>query len=303
MARLLALSWAPWPLQRANAGQASPDTAADLNKERRYRADAEVLILSIPILHRQGVGGGSALWREWRESAGLMRRLEFTGYSNPERAAGLNRLGFVRETSCRRESDVHESSYFGVMTASPEDSAEEAHKALGSTATEAMYTAIEGRMAEGQVETASAHFTGPARLSPSRRSELIVRAEQALATAPRKPPEFRVDGAMRLPFLHVLAEALRHPERGQSEYVYAGRLYQLWVRHAPDTRATVYFQKRGMLRAGAGVARVDGKVMRAAGGKETEFRLWFEEGAAQPVPLRIDFRAKAYLRLVFEAEG
>jgi len=49
------------------------------------------------------------------------------------------------------------------------------------------------------------------------------------------------------------------------------------------------------------VARLAGKVRRESGGKETDFRLWIEEGAEQPLPLRIDFQPKSYLRLVMEA--
>lgn len=294
MIRLLAWALLPPLVRRVSAG--------DFSRERRYRADAQILVLSLPIFRRSGVGGGSVVWREWRESAGLIRLLEFAGYSNPERAAGLNRLGFIRETSSGEPNAIREASYFGVMTASPEESAEEARQALHSNATEAAYTAIHGRIAGGQVETATAHFMGPARLSPERRNELLARAEQALATAIKKPPEFRANGAIPAPFLHALADALRTPGQGQTRYVYNGRLYRLWVRHAADPHAAAYFQQRGIIRAGAGVVRVAGKVRREAGGKETEFRLWIEEGAAQPVPLRIDFQPKAYLRLVFEAE-
>jgi hypothetical protein len=294
LAKLLGWALLPPAMRRGNAG--------DFSRERRYRADAQILVLSLPILRRSGVGGGSVVWREWREPAGPIRLLEFTGYSNPERAAGLNRLGLIRETSRGERNAIRESSYFGVMTASPEESAAEAHKALQSTATEAAYTAIRGRIAGGQVETATAHFTGPARLSPDRRNELFARAEQALSTAPKKPPEFRANGAIPALFLHALADALRTPELGQTQYVYNGRLYRLWVRHTADPRTAAYFRERGIIRAGAGVVRVAGKVRREAGGKETEFRLWIEEGAAQPVPLRIDFQPKSYLRLVFEAE-
>jgi len=275
----------------------------DLSIERRYRADAQVLVFSIPILRRSGVGGGSVVWREWSDPAGLNRLLEFTGYSNPDRAAGLNRLGMIRETSCREDDAIREAIYFGVMTASPEESAEDAHKALHSTATEAAYIAIHGRIAGGQVETAIAHFMGPARLSPERRNELFARAEKALATAPNKPPEFHLNGALPAPFLHALAEALRAPKREQSQYIYSGRLYRLWMRHALDPHAAAYFRERRIVLPGARVLRVNGKVRREAGGKETEFRVWIEEGAAQPVPLRIDFQPKSYLRLVFEAEG
>jgi hypothetical protein len=294
LARLLGLALLP-AMRRGSAGEFS--------KERRYRADAQILVLSLPILRRSGVGGGSVVWREWREPAGLNRLLEFTGYSNPERAAGLNRLGLIRETSRGEDHAIREASYFGVMTASPEESAEEAHKALHSTATEATYAAIHGRIAGGKVETATALFRGPARLSAERRTELFARAEQALSTAPNKAPEFHANGPIPALFLHALAEALRTPERGQTQYVYNGRLYRLWLRHAADARAAAYFRERGIIRAGAGVVRVAGKVRREAGGKETEFRLWIEEGAAQPVPLRIDFQPKAYLRLVFEAEA
>ena len=295
MARLLAWALLP-PAMRRGSG-------ADFSRERRYRADAQILILSLPLLRRSGVGGGSVVWREWGESAGLARLLEFTGYSNPERAARLNRLGLIRETSSGGENAIRESRYFGVMTASPEESAAEAQKALHSNAMEAVYTAIRGRIAGGRVETATAHFTGPARLSPERRNELYAHAEQALSTAAEKPPDFSTNGAIPALFLHALADALHHPERGQTQYVYNGRLYRLWIRYAPDPKAASYFRERGIVRAGVGVVRVSGKVRRETGGKETEFRLWIEEGAALPMPLRIDFQPKAYLRLVMEAEA
>ena len=279
------------------------DSTPDFTRLRRYRADAQILILSIPILHRSGVGGGSVLWRESHEAADTVRRLEFTGYSIPERAAGLNRLGFIRETSCRGERAILESDYFGVMTASPEESAEEAHKALHSTAAEATYTAIEGRIAGTDIETASAHFMGPARLSPERRDELLTRAQQALSHAPRKPPEFHAQGAVPPPFLHALAQALCTPGESRTRYVYSGRLYRLWLRPSADAKAAAYFRERGVIAGGAQVVRVTGKVRREAGGKDTDFRLWIEEGAAQPVPLRIDFQPKSYLRLVMEAQA
>jgi hypothetical protein len=40
---------------------------------------------------------------------------------------------------------------------------------------------------------------------------------------------------------------------------------------------------------------------RVDGGKPIEFRLWIEEGAAHPLPLRIEYQPKSYLRLTFEA--
>jgi hypothetical protein len=51
------------------------------------------------------------------------------------------------------------------------------------------------------------------------------------------------------------------------------------------------------------VVRASGKVQREAGGKETQFRIWVEEGNRRPIPLRIEYQAKSYLRLTFEAES
>jgi hypothetical protein len=85
--------------------------------ERRYRADAQVTILGITILHRRNVGDGSCAWRECAaESGGTVRLLEFAGRSAPERAAGLNRFGFVQELS--RTGNNAEAIYFGMMTSS-----------------------------------------------------------------------------------------------------------------------------------------------------------------------------------------
>jgi len=111
------------------------ETAPKLSFERGYRADAQVLLFGLPVLRREGVGGGSALWREY-DTGGADRLLEFNGFSTPARAAGLNRLGFIREMASMAESEGPECSYFGLMTASPEESAEEARKSLHSGAKE-----------------------------------------------------------------------------------------------------------------------------------------------------------------------
>src|SRR5690348_12218822 len=103
---------------------------AEAGHERRYRATAQILLLSLPLVRWQNVGGGSTVWRETNSPEnGLLRFLEFTGFSNPQRAAGLNRLGFLREM-LRVTRGGAESLYFGLMTASPEETAEEARRSL-----------------------------------------------------------------------------------------------------------------------------------------------------------------------------
>lgn len=280
---------------------AAPGPAGGL--ERRYRAHAQVLVLFLPLVRWPNVGGGSAVWRETTlPENGVLRFLEFTGFSNPARAGGLNRLGFIREIS-RVQASAGESLYFGLMTASPEETAEEARKALHPKGKEAAYTAIDGRLDGAGVETVVAHFTAPSQWSVANRNDLIQLARAALAMTPARAPEGAARGAEIRPFLQTLAYALREADSGERRFAYAGRFYRLSLERAPDPKTAASFQQRGLLGSTKRIVRVSGKLRRESGGKETNFRLWVEDGAAQPVPLRIEYQAKSYLRLVFEAEG
>jgi hypothetical protein len=279
----------------------SLDKTPGLSLERRYRADAQVVVFGMSLLHREGVGGGSVRWREF-EAGGATRLLEFSGFSTPERAAGLDRLGFIREMARTSEKGGPQSIYFGLMTASPEESAEAARKALRPAAKEQVYTAIDGRIGAGKTETAIVHFTAPASLSGEHRAELLERARRALAPAER----IAAAGVTRESshsFLEVLAGLLPRPDGAEGRYIYSGRPYRIWLARSVDNTATAHFRERGLIAHPAQVLRVSGKVRREAGGKETEFRLWIPAGSERPLPLRIEYQARSYLRLVFEAQA
>lgn len=290
----------------ASGGELSwaQEPPAESGRERRYRATAQILVLSIPLVRWPNVGGGSAVWRETELSQKrCVRLLEFTGFSRPERAAGLNRLGFIREISRTAENGATESLYFGLMTASPEETAEEARKALHSTAKQAAYTAIDGRIGDGMVKTVVAHFEAPSQWSFNNREDLIQLAHKALASAPARPMEGEAGGTAVRPFLETLADALRPNGPAEARFAYAGRFYRLRIDKEPDAKATANFRQRRLVGASAQVVRATGKLRRESGGKESDFRLWVEEGAARPLPLRIEYQARAFLRLIFEAEG
>jgi hypothetical protein len=276
---------------------------ADLSLDRRYRADAQVLVLSVPLLHRTSVGGGSVQWSEWAEANGGSQRLiEFLGFSSPDRAAGLNRLGFIRELTRSVPGGIRDALYFGLMTASNEETAEEARKALHSNATDSAYTVIEGRIAGNSSTSTVAHFIGPARITAERRTELVTLGRRALS-AVSAPPVGVTSAQSPPPFLNALADALNGPSQGQSRYVYGGRMYRLSLHKAPDPKATEDFRARKLIAPGAKVIRASGKVQNEAGGRETQFRIWVEEGNRRPIPLRIEYQAKSYLRLTFEAQS
>jgi hypothetical protein len=263
--------------------------------------DAQVVLFSVPLLRRSGVGAGSAAWRESNGDGGTTRVLEFAAYSLPDHAAGLNRLGFIEERIKLADASMAEAIYFGLMTASAEESAEEARKALHPTASQVAYTAVDARIQSHSMETATAHFTAPSALSARQRTQLEQMAREALAAAPRKSVGLVADGQTPPPFLEAMAELLRQPKGGQGRYVYNGRLYRLWLRRAADPKASDHFRASGL--ASGPVIAVTGRLQRAAGGRPIDFRLWVDSAAAFPVPLRIEYQPKSYLRLAFEAEA
>ena len=270
---------------------------------RRYRADAQILMLSVPVLHCKGVGDGSALWSDSVASNGTTERfLEFTGRSAPEHAAGLNRFGFIQELSRTADRERLESHYFGLMTSSPEESAAEARKALYTDAKEAWFSAIEGHITERSIETVSARFLAPTRTSAAERSQLMEQARQALAAASTRKQDALAAGLPPRTFLHVLADVLSGNGPSRTQYVYNGRLYHFKVEKSPDAKAARAFRELGLIGATATLARISGMLWRD-GGKPTEFKLWIEEDNPHPLPLRIEYQPRNYLRLTFEAEA
>jgi hypothetical protein len=98
-----------------------------------------------------------------------------------------------------------------------------------------------------------------------------------------------------------LAALLREPNGGEGRYIYNGRLYRLRLRRAANPKTSEYFRARGL--ASGPVIAVTGKLQRAAGGKQIDFRMWVDESVVHPIPLLIEYQPKSHLRLAFEAEA
>ena len=150
------------------------------------------------------------------------------------------------------------------------------------------------------METASAQFTAPSQFAAEKQPLLVRMARQALAAAPRKSVDLSSDGPTPPPFLEAMAELMRRPNGGEGRYLYNGRLYRLRLRRMTDPKAGEQFRAHGL--ASGQVAVVNGTLRRAELGKAIEFRLWVDESATHPVPLRIEYQPRPYLRLTFEAE-
>src|ERR1017187_2947412 len=113
---------------------------------RTYRADAVILFLGIAIFRRAGVGGGQASLEATGEGASLRRTLFFAAGSDPKRAHGLNRLGWMREVVAGSDSNPSEATYFGVLSSSPEESLDHARKSVDAQpAGRGIFAAANGR--------------------------------------------------------------------------------------------------------------------------------------------------------------
>lgn len=71
-------------------------------KLRRYRADAAILLLGMTVYRRSAVGDGEASIEDTGEGPSLRRTLFFAAGSDPKRARGLSRLGWMREIVSRQ---------------------------------------------------------------------------------------------------------------------------------------------------------------------------------------------------------
>jgi hypothetical protein len=93
---------------------------------RHYDACAHVTVFGIPVFSRCGVGGGFAsIARDPDQSVVL----QFVSGSSPDRAHGLNRMCLIQEVVREQDAGV-QSSYFGFMTSSGEESISQAKTAL-----------------------------------------------------------------------------------------------------------------------------------------------------------------------------
>jgi hypothetical protein len=60
------------------------------------------------------------------------------------------------------------------------------------------------------------------------------------------------------------------------------------------------FQERSLAAAADRVTRLNGDMINLEERSSSEFILWFERGAGPALPIRFEYRARAFLHLAFE---
>lgn len=252
-----------------------------------YRATATILLLSIPLFSRDGVGGGYFRFEESSLGAEKQVRLEFAAGSVPERAAGLSRLGMFEELIVESGGSLKSAAYFGFMSASGEQNLEQAKAALKQNVP-GSFTAIRGRIQAGRIWNRLIRINGLPQANWTARQTLAheIRARMEAQTGGETQVESG-PGQAPCTFLYAVRRAMaaREPVTEQ-HFVHNGELLVL--------RTTLRAERDRK------ESRVSGQI-RAKGGKElSSFQLWFDPAAAIPVPLRFEFRPRSFLRLRFD---
>lgn len=297
---LLTLLGSPWRTgSRATAGEpASPQrpdagekTAPTRTELRHYRADAAILLLGITIFRRSGVGGGQVSVEETTNGASTTRTLFFAAGSDPARAHGLNRLGWIREVVREANSIPLDIRYFGVLTASPEESLEHARKSISTPASSrSTYSAVSGHNTPGDSRSAIAHFEMAAdtqwsdrRLIDVAQASFREKVEWRETSWPhavnQTPPTFLFELAT------LLGQRTRH---AAGRYVYNEQEYLLEL----DTPEPGKPEDR--------LLPVHGKISNRRTGGQTIFTIWMEHSSGSTIPMRIEYQPRAFLRLIFE---
>lgn len=258
---------------------------------RTYRADAVILFLGISIYRRPGVGSGQASIDETGEGASLRRTFFFAGGSDPKRAHGLSRLGWMREVVVGPVSAPTETNYFGVLTSSPEESLEHARKSVAAPPSgRSIFSAVSGRNTPGHSRSALTHFEYATGSLWSDRG-LIEHAQTSFQSSIDWHESSWPKSSDQAPptFLWQMATLLKQRTRAAARYVYNEQEYSLQLEPLPagaDREHHLPFR---------------GKIRNLHTGREYLFRVWLEQGSDSIVPIRIEFQARSFLRLTFEA--
>jgi len=306
-------AFAPWRSRAASAPALEVDRfvegltgPAASRTSSSYRADAMIVLLSVPVFRRAGVGSGFASLEQAIRDGERYYSLRFAGASRPERAAGLDRVGAILEVVREQGATLSEAAYFGVLTSSPEETLEEGRRSLGKTTNKwNEYTAIDGLSRCGLTRSAVAHFRLPANGAPNLRVIAEARANFQSNRPPWRQNQWPGDREGQAPptFLYALMRAIRRPQRtSESWYVYSERSYRLHVEKEPDRQQGERFAELGLTSRPERIIEVRGRTREERSGRQTTFRLWIEDGDASSLPLRIEFQPRSYLRLSFEID-
>jgi hypothetical protein len=282
------------------ADVARPEVVA----QRAYRADANVMLFGLTLISRSDVGGGYARLTETGSGGCNHLRLLFVSGSRPDRARGLNRMGYIEESVNEVNARPTHAEYLGFMTSNGEESLSDAKKALhGPAAADMQFVA-----SRGEIEGGSAHHTVHRLLLPA--SSRWTDAQRLLGQVSdnldhpgndAKSADLR-KGEQPGTFLYTVLSMVRSPaQTTNGSFLHNGKLFHLHAVKHPDEKSGAKFVDDRLMASARDAVELAGVIRNAKTGTETTFRVWFDRTSPNALPLRFEFQPKSYLRLSFEA--
>lgn len=264
------------------------DHADPANQKRRdYRVDAVVSVLGVTVFSQKGVGSAFASLQERvRESAEGLRRftsLQFAGASNPEKAHGVN-YGGSSEEAVEEYAERRRSAYFGFVTASNDEDIEHAREHLRSASNASVYTVVAGACGPESVESRRARIEIAER---GLQLDELIRRVRAGFCANTIPASIVASQDRHAPtFLYAVLSAIREAgTRFESAYIHDGKAYRIECQKSLESPGSLI--------------RLNAQIRDHNGRRVSAFKLWTEPGCDFPV--RIEFQARSYIRLILEA--
>jgi hypothetical protein len=185
-----------------------------------------------------------------------------------------------------------EADYFGVLTASPEESLDSARKSVaGPQSGRSLFSAVNGRHAAGHSRSAVTHFefTSDAlwsdhALIDAAHATFQGNVEWRETSWPASP-----DHAPPTCLLELATLLEQRAKRAAGRYVYSEQEYSMEVETSPPGGSSER------------LLTVRGGVRNLRTGHRTAFRLWIENAPGSIMPVRFEFQPRSFLRLTFEA--
>jgi hypothetical protein len=306
LALLIVLTGAPALCASSPTDSTAPPAEVQRSFQRRYQATAYITFLSVPIFSRSGVGFGFAGTDEHSGGEQQKLSLRFLSGSTPERAHGLNRFGFIQENVEQKDRTTISADYFGLMTASGEESLNDAKAALNSrTGGEVAFVAARAFVSREKTSYSVRNMLLPSSYRGSNADQLLKQVQAEFA--PPQPNQIEktesLNGQPTGTFLNCLRQAiLAENQTYQSRIVFNGKTFQFQAVKRRDPRTGEELRKLGLTSSPHAIVQLIGTLRNEKTSETTNFRLWFEQGSPNFLPLRFEFKAKAYLRLVFDQE-
>ncbi len=258
--------------------------------QRHFRAQATVLILGIPVFRRDDVGAGCATVELGSQSGDSVSALQFAAGSRPERARGLNRFGALWETAIETSGRLAGTAGAGFITSSPEKTLEQARAALHSTSPAIPCAFSSSSSGLGLTEVKKGRFMASGITSWVEAPGILSAAQQE--SGPNMQRETRSVGPVAT-FLYAIRQAALNPaSRTRTQFCHNGEFCELITE-----RLSISARPTGS------PAQVNGVILDRTGSKKSEFTIWIDPNDPSGLPTGIEFYARSYLRLTFEAQS